>query len=722
MSNFKIEKDMLPMKGHYFLFNAGTAPLVPYLPTFAKQLGFSTYIVGIIYTFLPIFGLLAKPLFGALGDRFEKHKFIFILFQVLTIGAFTALYFIPDLPKNPSVELSCGDGETFFHTCAKNSTELDHCKVGSLISNNGTAKCQMSCDMSSTAMWQTVCEHWKIPNYCFTEEGNLTFTSFIPKEQIKTEKGCAYLTIDKAKMFDGKEYVPKCKRLAEVSLPCKLFCPDKRVQALFGGIKTGSNDVDLQCSGNGTYYASCEHSEQELQTFAKSFAGENDHIECSSVCKIKKPWELPNICDGWEADDTIQCQPQKPDELPSLISFQGLVPLDKTERVAQCLYFKLAQITTADGAFHYPSCPSHFKNNKTTDHFHSKCRLTCTNDEMNSLFEAPSENQESHLKHYQFWLFFLFMSLNWIGMAVVVSIADAICFEKLGNKAENYGKQRLWGSVGWGVLSLLTGFLIDKFSKDNDNKDYSVAFVLMLIFLSLDVIVSCCLQYKQKKIVVNIFENVGILFSSWQTCHFFLWTILVGMCTGLLWQFLFWLLEDLAKTESCDETVYIKTLQGLVSGIQCFGGEIPFFFISGTILKKIGHLHSMTLILLGFGLRFILYSILTNPWWALPIELFQGLTFGMLFATMNSYASLISPPGIEATVMGLVGAIFEGVGTSLGSFVGGILYGQIGGPATFRIFGCMALVGCLINIMLAFCKSFTKPAVEGTESDSNDEL
>lgn len=75
------------------------------------------------------------------------------------------------------------------------------------------------------------------------------------------------------------------------------------------------------------------------------------------------------------------------------------------------------------------------------------------------------------------------------------------------------------------------------------------------------------------------------------------------------------------------------------------------FFIVGTILKKIGHLHSMTLILLGFGLRFILYSILTNPWWALPIELFQGLTFGMLYATMNSYASLISPPGIEATVM-----------------------------------------------------------------------
>lgn len=56
--------------------------------------------------------------------------------------------------------------------------------------------------------------------------------------------------------------------------------------------------------------------------------------------------------------------------------------------------------------------------------------------QMNSLFEAPSDNQESHLGQYQFWLFFLFMSLNWIGMAVVVSIADAICFEKLGNNID----------------------------------------------------------------------------------------------------------------------------------------------------------------------------------------------------------------------------------------------------------------------------------------------
>lgn len=85
-------------------------------------------------------------------------------------------------------------------------------------------------------------------------------------------------------------------------------------------------------------------------------------------------------------------------------------------------------------------------------------------------------------------------------------------------------------------------------------------------------------------------------------------------------------------------------------GIQCFGGELPFFFVSGAILQRIGHIHAMSLVLLGFGVRFLLYSVLTNPWWVLPIELMQGLTFGVFYSTMASYASLVAPPGTEATL------------------------------------------------------------------------
>lgn len=60
----------------------GTAPVVPYMPTLARQLGFSSVVVGTMYTILPIIGMLAKPTFGAIADRFQRQKLLFMIFQV----------------------------------------------------------------------------------------------------------------------------------------------------------------------------------------------------------------------------------------------------------------------------------------------------------------------------------------------------------------------------------------------------------------------------------------------------------------------------------------------------------------------------------------------------------------------------------------------------------------------------------------------------------------
>lgn len=44
-----------------------------------------------------------------------------------------------------------------------------------------------------------------------------------------------------------------------------------------------------------------------------------------------------------------------------------------------------------------------------------------------------------------------------------------------------------------------------------------------------------------------------------------------------------------------------------------------------------------------------------------------------------------------------MGAVFEGVGVSLGSLIGGMLYESYKGPLTFRLFGIGALVLCLLH-------------------------
>lgn len=156
-------------------------------------------------------------------------------------------------------------------------------------------------------------------------------------------------------------------------------------------------------------------------------------------------------------------------------------------------------------------------------------------------------------------------------------------------------------------------------------------------------------QHTQTHMSANILKDVGQMFLSVRCVVFFLWCVAIGLCTALIWNFLFIYLDELAEHYD-NGTDYITTLEGLVMSIQCFGGELPFFFMSGWILKRIGHVNAMSLVLFGFGVRFLLYSMLQNPWYILPIELLNGLTFGLFYATMASYASIVAPPGTEATM------------------------------------------------------------------------
>lgn len=121
-------------------------------------------------------------------------------------------------------------------------------------------------------------------------------------------------------------------------------------------------------------------------------------------------------------------------------------------------------------------------------------------------------------------------------------------------------------------------------------------------------------------------------------------------------------MEDITFKYQRDKQPWIKTLQGLASGIQCIGGEVPFLFFSGWIIKRLGYWYCMSLGLFSCALRFYLYSIITNPVWILPVEFLNGITFGLCHAVLVAYARIIAPPNSVTTLVGLAGALYEGVG------------------------------------------------------------
>jgi MFS family permease len=478
-----------------FLLPSGTAPVVPFIPVFARQLGYSPSIVGFIYFVLPIVGMLAKPIFGLIADRFKRQKFLFLLFQFVIVISFASILLIPAIPSQ--AEFHCHEGEDLMKFCPPNIHQINQCMKDELLNStsNSTFNCRMECRKND--LFSSVCGNWSVPGLCESKDKTVVIDVEVARNRILLNQDCFHL------MFH-----------------------------------------------NGTI---------------------NNH-------------NTTLFCPGSHKDNPI---------------------------------------------------------------FKMNCGVRCHDETVTEILSGATDDQAKST--YQFWTFFMLLIISWAGMAVVVSVGDAICFEMLGDKPQRYGHQRLWGSVGWGSFSIISGLLIDKFS-DGQAKNYAVGFYIMAILILLDMAVSSKLNYSQTKLSSNILRDVGQIFTSIRVVVFFLWCIVVGLGTAMVWNFLFWHLEDLGSQYGCDYGSTMKTLQGLVMGIQCFGGELPFFFISGKLLKKIGHVNAMSLVLLGFGVRFFCYSVLTNPWYVLPIELLNGVTFGVFYATMASYASIVSPPGTEATM------------------------------------------------------------------------
>ncbi|XP_055373690.1 major facilitator superfamily domain-containing protein 6-like [Condylostylus longicornis] len=414
-------------------------------------------------------------------------------------------------------------------------------------------------------------------------------------------------------------------------------------------------------------------------------------ITCHLNCKIET-WMKTVFCT--ENNEKIKCASNSD-------SFEYDMQLD------------LATLSIDSSCLHIKEHPKYYKINDSLEiaknfQIYDKpieinCEIVCEDEFIKStLANRGAIADKEVVQKMEFWLFCVLLLFGFSAISVVNSMGDTICFELLGDDVEQFGKQRMWDAIGSGVVSLLVGVIIDKTSGTSVFKSYTVLYFLCLVTISLDMVCCIKLQSSQNEKSKNILSDVGKLFKSPSISTFFCWCCFSGFFEAIILNFLFWYLEELTDEIGQKECVenYVKTLEGLDIFVQTCIGEILFFFFSGYIFKKIGHINCMHLVLAAFAIRMFYYSLMTNPWWVLPVEVLNGITYGLFSATMSSYANIIALPGTEATLQGLVGILYEGVGLSLGNFGAGTLLSVIGGKNTFIVFGIVAVIALLSHVII----------------------
>ncbi|XP_044259089.1 major facilitator superfamily domain-containing protein 6 isoform X2 [Tribolium madens] len=357
--------------------------------------------------------------------------------------------------------------------------------------------------------------------------------------------------------------------------------------------------------------------------------------------------------------------------------------------------------------------------------------------------------------------FFLLILLVIIGeffSAPAITLADSAVITLLGEDADRYGHQRMFGSLGWGLAMFFVGIALDHSTAfpnhpcgpDKKEKNYTICFAIFSVLMGAALITATQITFKyedpppapvtttdtekqsaplshedqlqaqlaeqlQLPSLADTRASVNTQPAEQKTKIFAQTTREMPEWVTVLQQF---------KNLKCASFLFVAWFMGFGIGLiftflfwhlQDYGGsptlfgvasvinhisEIFAYFFSFRLIRQMGHVKVLCLGLIGNTLRFLYISWLSNPWWVLPFEFMQGITHAAVWAACCSYLAHNTPPQLRSSAQGVLQGIHHGLGRGCGAVIGGLFVNSFGSTATFRGYGliCLLVLGAFIFI------------------------
>lgn len=322
--------------------------------------------------------------------------------------------------------------------------------------------------------------------------------------------------------------------------------------------------------------------------------------------------------------------------------------------------------------------------------------------------------------HAGVWIAILLSTIVRSGTVPICDRSIVRWFKLRGATSSRYGRVRLWGAVGWGLGSLLVGFIVDAAANYNALFiSHAVCFVVAVfplmfslqfppldeeeaagkvppptdkeedgapaIMTPLDDVAAATINGEAEAGPTEVAAPKGKLLSV-DTAVFFTIVLAQGIFMGIIATALFLFLTELGASTSLLGGTLLAT---------CVS-EVPFFFFSEKIVAKLTPHGVLVFASWCLALRLVLYSALPHYpiELILPVELLHGVTYALMWSAAVSFAAHVATPKTEATLQGVLGGLYFGAGSGVGGAIGGWAYQTYGGVQTFQ-------TAALINVGIA---------------------
>ena len=289
-----------------------------------------------------------------------------------------------------------------------------------------------------------------------------------------------------------------------------------------------------------------------------------------------------------------------------------------------------------------------------------------------------------------------------IFISPVSSLADSGTMTMLGDERAKYGRVRLGGTIGWGLFAPIAGAVVE-------NYGLRVGFWTFSAIMLINFFVSQKFVHASHEDGPTKTGGLRVFLTNRRWISFFFISFLGGVGSFSAAAYLFPYMAELGADEST---------MGLALTISTVS-ELPTFFLAHKLVKRFGSYGLLTLTLVMFGARSLLYAAVSTPAMVLLVQVFGGSIFPAMWTAGVSYADENAPPGLKASAQGLFGAMAFGVGSAFSGFVSGLLLERMGGRGMYLVLGIIILIGLVVaeGIRRLFPEKEVLPQVATASSD-----
>lgn len=282
---------------------------------------------------------------------------------------------------------------------------------------------------------------------------------------------------------------------------------------------------------------------------------------------------------------------------------------------------------------------------------------------------------------------FLLLALLWYTfLAGATTVTPALAMDIAGpaTVGKRFGRYRISGSIGWIASTAISGLVAESLGIQAIFYLAAISYLLSAFFIQISI--------KDQPTRKNEGDAHGNLRSFVRNKNFviFLATIFMANISAITFSSFFSLYaKGLGGSD---------TLIGWAFSIAAVT-EIPCMLYLGALSDKIGRKPILVVALFSYPLQLFLYTVVSQPYLILPIQLLHGLTFGVLYVASIAFVSDIASES-RGAALGLYNTA-SSAGSAAGSGLAGVISNNYGLIYMYQFLTAFSFIPALLFTIMA---------------------